>query len=70
MIIFFSKIYVNKPASLTRMAFFSCSASARNWSSSFMMTLDLRGRRYRGPEKIKINQKEQKIIFKTLRSKQ
>ena len=35
---------------LTRMAFFSCSASARNWSSSFMMTLDLRGRRGRGPE--------------------
>ena len=35
---------------LTRMAFFSCSASARNWSSSFMMTLDLKGRRGRGPE--------------------
>merc|ERR1712137_1196133 len=33
------------------LAFFSCSASARNWSSSFMMTLDLRGRRYRGPVK-------------------
>ena len=39
------KNFIDSNLFLTRMAFFSCSASARNWSSSFMMTLDDLGRR-------------------------